>query len=190
MTRREGSAVGSNAPRATGEGIKGAVLRALLAAGQRRRALDATGSALVQYWHWLRHAAVDERAALLDRVRESVAAGRSGPEAWVAAILGEHDFELVRRATREFLGRRPTSLDRHEAAAAAARDWVRRALALNRAAVFAALAERADEAGLESLRGLRGALTPVEGARVIEACRGPCSVELQEFLDEWRDALA
>jgi hypothetical protein len=108
----------------------------------------------------------------------------------VPAILGEHDFELVRTATREYLGLRPVSIERHEACVAGARDWVRRDLALNRAAVFAALVEHADPGSLDALRGLRGLLSCAESTAVIEACRGIRGVELQEFLDEWREALA
>jgi hypothetical protein len=190
MARQEVSVASARPVPGTTESFAATVLQALLAAGQRSRPHDMTGRALVVYWQWLVRATTNARATLFDRLREAVASGRCGAEAWVPAILGEHEFELARAATREYLGLGPVSLERHEGCVADARDWVRRDLALNRAAVFAALAERADSAALEALRGLRGALSPAESTVVIAACRGARGVELQEFLDEWREALA
>lgn len=190
MARREVSvASASQVPGTTGTFAE-TVLQALLAAGQRSRPHDTTGRALVVYWHWLVRATDDARATLFDRLREAVASGRCGPDAWVPASLGEHEFDLARAATREYLGLGPVSLERHEACVAGACDWVRRDLALNRAAVFAALVERADSAALDALRGLRGVLSRAESTVVIEACRAARGAELQEFLDEWREALA
>jgi hypothetical protein len=191
MARREVSVASARAVPGTAGTFAETVLQAVLAAGQQSRPHDMTGRALVVYWQWLVHATTDVRATLFDRLREAVATGCCGPEAWVPAILGEHEFELARAATREYLGLGPVSLERHEACAASARDWVRRDLALNRAAVFAALAERADPAALDALRGLRGLLSRAESALVIETCCGAHGGgELQEFLADWRERLA
>jgi hypothetical protein len=190
MARQEVAVAGAGPVPGTTETVAESVLQVLLAAGQRGRPHDMTGRALVVYWQWLRDAATDARAVLFERLREAVASGRCGPESWVPAILGEHDFELARVATREYLGLRPVSLERHEACIGCARDWVQRDLALNRAAVFAGLVERADPATLDALRGLRGLFSPAESSVVIDACRRIRGDELQEFLDEWRESLA
>jgi hypothetical protein len=189
MARQVQAAVDGIPARPGADDAREDVLQALLLAGRGASGNRATGCALVAYWHWLRHSTLDERTHLLAHLREAVEAGRTGQGAWVAMVLGEHDFELTRTATRAFLGERPMSLARHEAASDAARDWVRRSLALNRAAVFAALVERADEADLERLCALRGTLARAESVAVIDACRSSARAELQHFLSEWRETL-
>lgn len=111
------------------------------------------------------------------------------PRAWVPVILGDHDFRIVHAATLAYLRARPASVDRLQRRVTDALDWIRRGLALERAAVFAALLELADDDVLARLRALRGALRPDETARVWQYAVLPDDAT-RAFLDEWRATFA
>jgi hypothetical protein len=161
------------------------LLRCLLASGMPDAA-NATGRAVVAYWNWLRTADVAARRALSDSLRRKVERGQTGLRAWVPVILGDHDFSIVHAAVLGYVGTRPVSVDRLERCTADALDWLRRGLALNRVAVFAALLDRADEALLGRLRGLRSALTTEEARAVWSACNDVRDCATREFIAEWR----
>lgn len=163
-----------------------AMLRHLVACGIRDAAADATGRALCDYWGWLRTADRDRRHALAGRLRHAVEQGRTGLRAWVPVILGDTDFELVRAAVHAYVDARPVSLEQLERRVADALDWIRRGLALDRAAIFVALLEAADETRLARLAGLRGLMTAAEAQAVWQACAGLHDEATREFLDEWR----
>lgn len=163
-----------------------AMLRHLVASGLKDAAADATGRALCDYWGWLRAADRDRRHALAGRLRQAVEQGRTGLRAWVPVILGDTDFELVRAAARAYVDARPVSLEQLERRVADTLDWIRRGLALNRAAVFVALLETADETLLPRLAGLRGRMSAAEAQAVWQACAGLHDDATRGFLDEWR----
>jgi hypothetical protein len=165
------------------------ILRQLLACGTRDATIGAVGQALACYWTWLRQADVDARSRLLARLRQAQEAGRTGPAAWVPVALGETDPALVHAAVRAWVGTGPVSVERLARATADAADWLRRGLALNRAAVFVALLERADEALLQRLAPVRGTLARDEALAVLAACDGLRDEHSRRFADEWRAAL-
>jgi len=97
-------------------------------------------SALISYWHRLPAESPAVRRLNLAALRDDVRAGLRPPDALVTVILGDIDDEIVLAGTRAYLegcvssptGKRAATVD-------AAVEWVRRGLALNRGAVFAAL---------------------------------------------------
>lgn len=163
-----------------------AMLRQLVASGIKDAAADFTGRALCDYWGWLRAADRDRRHELADRLRQAVEQGRTGLRAWVPLILGDTDFELVRAAAHAYVDERPVSLEQLERRLTDTLDWIRRGLALNRAAIFVALLEAADETLLARLAGLRGLMSTVEAQAVWQACAGLHDEATRGFLDEWQ----
>jgi len=118
------------------------------------------------------------------RVRE----GKGGPEALVPFALADVDTEVVLTATRAYVDSRGGQLSR-EAALADVLEWIRRGLALNRGAVFAALLSLGDPAVNESLARLRLGLPAEEVATVCGfAAATPCSAT-REFLRSWLELL-
>lgn len=165
------------------------MLRRLVASAARDAGVGATGQALRDYWTWLRTADRECRHELAERLRQAVEQGRAGLRAWVPIILGDTDFDLVRAAVHAYVDARPASLEQLERRNADAIDWIRRSLALNRAAIFAALLDTADETLLARLTGLRSRLSETEAQAVWQACAGRDDAT-REFLDEWREICA
>jgi hypothetical protein len=163
-----------------------ALLGRLVACGTKSAPGDATGRVLCEYWAWLRRGDRERRHVLVERLRRAIEQGRCGLRAWVPVILGETDFDLVRAAVRSYVYARPASLERLEQRIVDSVDWIRRGLALNRAAIFAAVLERADDDVLARLAGLRSALTDAEARAVCNACAGVRDEATREFLDDWR----
>jgi hypothetical protein len=166
------------------------LLARLVACGVKTSAGDATGRVLCEYWTWLRRSDREHRHVLVGRLQQSIEQGRCGLRAWVPVILGDTDFDLVRGAVRSYVHTRPASLERLEQRLADSLDWIRRGLALNRAAIFAAMLERADDALLARLARLRSVLTAAEAEAVWAACIEVRDEATREFLDEWRSILA
>ena len=99
--------------------------------------------------------------------------------------LGDMDEEIVYRATIAFLSPwSATDSPSHERLTDAI-EWVRRRLALNCAAVFAALMSLGDAAVLERLRPVRVALDDDERACVLRRLSGHPSAPIAEFLESW-----
>ncbi len=165
------------------------LLASLLASGSRTAGPGDTGRALTRYWTWLRHADAARRTTFCVALGHALEQGGSTPRAWVPVILGDHDFRIVHAATLAYLRARPASVDRLQRRVTDALDWIRRGLALERAAVFAALLELADDDVLARLRALRGALRPDETARVWQYAVLPDDAT-RAFLDEWRATFA
>mgnify|MGYP000143102866 CR=1 FL=1 len=65
-------------------------------------------------------------------------------------------------------------------------EWIRRGLALNRAAVFVALLQLEDAAVNERLAGLRGRLDALETAAVWQELEGRAGSPSGDFITEWR----
>jgi hypothetical protein len=111
-------------------------------AGHFRRGRERTpdlSPVLACYWHELPHFPTHARAQLFQRVRDRVRRGDLGESACVTFALADPSAAIVTAATAEYIGARPASIERRAARVAAAIDWIRRALAINRAAVFATL---------------------------------------------------
>ena len=144
-------------------------------------------TALIDYWHRLPSRPGKERRLELENARRQVKARELAPRVLVPYALADHDDEVVYAATRDFVA---VGADGSATRVDDALQWIRRHLALNRGAVFAALLSLADEGVNERLAGLRLVLGADEVATV---CRnvepGHCE-RARVFLADWLELLA
>lgn len=144
--------------------------------------------ALIDYWQALPAQSAALRHLRLEEAGARVRRGALGPEALVPFALADVDAEVVVQATLRYVRAGHEGAFR-EAAAAEALEWIRRGLALNRGAVFAALLSLGDKAVNDSLAGLRLGLPAEEVATVCRlATATPCSAT-REFLRSWLELL-
>jgi hypothetical protein len=143
--------------------------------------------ALIDYWQALPAQPAALRQLRLEEAGARVRAGSLGREALVPFALADVETEVVVQATRGYVGAHEGAV--REAAVAEALEWIRRGLALNRGAVFAALLSLGDKAVNESLAGLRLGLQVEEVATVCRlAAATPCSAT-RAFLRSWLELL-
>ena len=144
--------------------------------------------ALIDYWRKLPAQSAASRRQYLDETRSRVASGERGAESLVPFALADHDEDVVFVATSAYVGVVRDALERN-AAAHDATEWVRRGLAINRGAVFAALLALGDDGINERLLPLRLALSADEVATVCRrAARRSCE-RSRAFLHEWHNLL-
>ncbi len=144
--------------------------------------------ALIDYWQRLPAQSAASRRQSLEEARSRVASGERGAESLVPFALADHDDEVVFAATSAYVGVVRDALERN-AAAHDATEWVRRGLAVNRGAVFAALLALGDDGINERLLPLRLALSADEVATVCRrAARRSCE-RSRAFLNEWHELL-
>ena len=145
--------------------------------------------ALIDYWQRLPADPVARRRASLEAVLAGVRSGELEPGALVPYALADVDEEVVLAATREYLAA-AGGTTAGAPALADALEWVRRGLALNRGAVFAALLGLATPEVNASLARLRLTL---EAPEVEVVCRRAtvrgCAVT-RDFLRGWQELLA
>jgi hypothetical protein len=144
---------------------------------------------LTRYWHELPHCPTHVRAQLFQRVRDRVRCGDLGEGACVAFALADPSADIVAAATAEYVGARPSSIERRAARVAAALDWIRRALAINRAAVFATLLGLHDEAVATALRSLCLLLDHRETVAVRLQLANDTTPAVARFLQEWQELI-
>jgi hypothetical protein len=180
----------SAAPRFVAEPIRDPIESAIAAVGHRSRgAVAALMPVLVRYWHELPRHAPFERRRWLEATRARVRAGEATARAFVPHALGDHDEDVVFAATAEYVGAHPVSIERRKAVIDEATEWIRRGLALNRGAVFAALLAVGDAAIDEALGGLRLILTPEEIEVVCRRAAVERARATRVFLAEWLELL-
>jgi len=180
----------ATAPRLATEPVPHPLESVIAGPGHRFRgaAADLT-TILVRYWQEMPQAAIDERARWLDATRARVRAGETTTRAFALQALGDVDEHIVFAATLEYVGAHPISIERRQAAVDDATDWIRRGLALNRAAVFAALLSLGDASVDEALGGLRLILTHAEIEVVCRHAVARPSRATRTFLAEWLELL-
>jgi hypothetical protein len=144
--------------------------------------------ALIDYWQALPVQSAALRQLRLEKAGARVREGALGPEALVPFALADVDAEVVVEATLGYLGAAHVGTGR-KAAVAEALEWIRRGLALNRGAVFAALLSLGDEAVNESLAGLRLGLSAVEVGTVCRLAAVRQCAATREFLRSWLELL-
>jgi hypothetical protein len=148
-------------------------------------------TALIDYWQRLPAQSAAARRQHLALACEDVSSGRLAPDALLTFALGDVDDEIVRQATHAYLEAAAGRASRERAPAVTdACEWVRRDLALNRGAVFAALLESGEAAVIERLGSLRLAL-PLEVVATVCRLLGerPSGTSVR-FLREWHELLA
>jgi len=144
--------------------------------------------ALIDYWQKLPARSAASRRRSLEEARRRVDTGERNADSLVPYALADHDEDVVFAATAAYVGAIRGAGDRNAAANDAA-EWVRRGLALNCGAVFAALLALSDEGINERLLPLRLALSADDVATVCRrAARRPCE-RSRAFLWEWHELL-
>ena len=140
-------------------------------------------SALISYWHRLPAESPIARRKTLDSIRERVRAGLEPRSALVPFALGDVDDGIVEAATLAYATAGDGSNDGD--ASCEATEWVRRGLALNRGAVFAALLAAGDAVVRERLASQRLTLSAEEVAVVCRRLPEAPTPSIVEFLQEW-----
>jgi len=180
----------ATAPRLAVEPVPHPIESVITGLGHRSRGAPADlTSILVRYWQEMPQAAIDERARWLDATRARVRAGETTTRAFAVHALGDVDEHIVFAAALEYVGAHPISIERRQAAVDAAADWIRRGLALNRGAVFAALLSLGAASVSGTLGGLRLILTHVEIEVVCRYAVARPSRATRMFLAEWLELL-
>jgi hypothetical protein len=149
--------------------------------------MSPTTHALVDYWHELPSLSTAERRRALEAAARAVRAGQRPASALLPAALGDPDSDIVRRATAHYIsacGAPPA--DGRLRAIEEAVEWIRRDLALNRAAVFLALFDLGDPTVDEQLVPLRLKFSEGETALVSRGLEADGSRRAREFLGDWR----
>ena len=146
--------------------------------------------ALLQYWQALARHDLPTRRGWFAASRTSVRTGATSPQVFAVFALGDNDESIVFDAVAEFIGTHPVSVERRQAAVDGAIDWIRRGLALNRSAVFAALLSFGEAAIEEALAGLRLVLTHAEIEAVCRAAAARPARTTRAFLVDWLELLA
>jgi hypothetical protein len=142
---------------------------------------------LIDYWKRLPTRSAQERLTALEQLCSREQGGGLSRTALLPYVLADDDENVVHRATLACVapGGVMRSIDR--AAVADALEWIRRRLALNRGAVFAALLALDDEQVTASLAGLRLSLDAPEAATVFRrGARAGCA-RTRKFLEGWQE---
>jgi uncharacterized membrane-anchored protein len=142
---------------------------------------------LIDYWKRLPTASVDERRAALGQVCAQVQALDLDRSTILPYALADHDEHVVHEATLAYVSPKSAVLGTSAVAVADALEWIRRRLALNRGAVFAALLSLDDQAVIDRLAGLRLTLDADEAATVFRRGARSRSARVQEFLESWQE---
>ena len=146
--------------------------------------MNALTSALVDYWITLPTRPKASRLRAVAELRQPIESGDLSPLALLPYALGDGDEDVVFAATSAWVASRPEP-SAAEAAAAEAIEWVRRGLAINRGAVFAALLSRGDESLNERLSRLRLGFSVREVETICRHVARRRSAAAQAFLSDW-----
>ena len=164
----------SESPRETGANVR---------SGQT----PAVSARLLDYWRVMLPLPVAARRRALDAVCAATRRDAAVVADMLPFALGDCDDEIVYRATLAHLGAFPRQAGL--ASTADAIEWVRRRLALNCAAVFAALLSLGDDNVLERLLPLRSTLDADEVAAIRRRLGAECPEPARTFLRAWIDLL-
>lgn len=146
--------------------------------------------ALISYWHRLPADPVAARRRRLAETCENVSSGGARPEDLVPFALGDVDDAIVGAATAAYLDAARAGRGARQAAVEDALEWIRRGLAINRGAVFAALLGAGQAAACEGLSALRLVLSDAEVATVCRLLPRARSRATSRFLHQWLEMLA
>lgn len=147
----------------------------------------AVSARLLDYWRVTLPLPVASRRRALDAVCAAARRDATVVADMLPFALGDCDEEIVYRATLAHVGAFPRQAGL--ASTADAIEWVRRRLALNCAAVFAALLSIGDDHVLERLLPLRSTLDADEVAAIRRRLGAECPEPARTFLRAWIDLL-
>ena len=142
---------------------------------------------LLDYWRRTLPLPVAARRRALDAVYLRARRDAAVAADLVSFALGDPDEEIVYRATLAYVECARRAGPRSATPVRGAIEWVARGLALNRAAVFAALASLDDESVLEMLRPFRLVLDEAECAAVHRRLKFHPAGATREFLLAWAE---
>ena len=145
--------------------------------------------ALIDYWHRLPATPSADRHRSLEHACQRVRSGELPAIALVPYALGDFDEDIVHGAVVQYLGSPVTGTHTPHAALEEALEWVRRGLALNRGAVFAALLGQGDPAINERLAPLRLGLSAEEFATVARRAGRRACAHARQFLADWLELI-
>jgi hypothetical protein len=145
--------------------------------------------ALVEYWQRLPALSVASRRRHVAETCRRVRAGELPRAALVPYALGDDDEDVVATAAATFTGANEGVAELRRSAIEDAVEWIRRGLALNRAAVFAALLSAGDADVNERLAPHRLALSAGEVATVCRRVASDRRKATREFLRNWLELL-
>jgi hypothetical protein len=168
-------------------GVLPEIIRAL-DEGDRGSEMPGETRRLLEYWRVVLPLPLAERRRALDAACARVRRDAATSADVLRFALGDSDEDIVYRATLAHVGAFPPR-QAGPTATSEAIDWVRRRLALNCAAVFAALLSLGDERVLESLLPLRSALDADEVAAIRRRMGTDCPEPARTFLRTWVDLL-
>ena len=144
---------------------------------------------LIDYWHRLPSSPVHQRRHIANESCRRVREGRLPAEALLPFVLGDPDEDVVFAATSAYVGSQRNGAAARRLSIDDAIEWVRRGLALNRGAVFAALLAAGDPRINARLQPLRLTLGQED---VFTVCRRVDHDErrpTRKFLREWTELL-
>jgi hypothetical protein len=144
---------------------------------------------LIDYWHRLPASTVHQRRHHAQESCNRVGAGRLAADALLPFVLGDPDEEVVFSATSAYVGSNRDGAAARRASIDDAIEWVRRGLALNRGAVFAALLARGDSRVNARLLPLRLTLGQEEVSTVCRRVDQDMRRPTRKFLREWAELL-
>ena len=144
---------------------------------------------LIDYWHRLPASPVHQRRHHAQESCNRVRAGRLPIDALLPFVLGDPDEDVVFSATTVYVGSNRDGAAARRASIDDAIEWVRRGLALNRGAVFAALLAKGDPRINDRLLPLRLTLGQEEVSTVRRRVDRDARRPTRKFLREWAELL-
>lgn len=149
--------------------------------------MSPNSSVLIDYWKRLPTLRIEERRTELEQLCNQERAGAPDRSAFLPYALADDDEYVVHRATLAYVAPRGGVHGITAAAIDDALEWIRRRLALNRGAVFAALLALDDETVTAALGGLRLSLDAHETAIVFRRGERMACARTRQFLEDWQE---
>ena len=149
--------------------------------------MSPTTRVLIEYWKRLPTSSVHERRAALEQLCGEERGGGFNRSALLPYALADDDEHVVHQATLAYVAPRGVVRNTDTAAVEDALEWIRRRLALNRGAVFAALLSLDDEQVTAALAGLRLSLDAHEAATVFRRGARTGCPRARTFLEGWQE---
>jgi len=156
-------------------------------ASERSNQAHALSTRLLDYWRSTLPLPVAARRRALDAVCADARRDAAAAAAVLPFALGDYDEDIVYRATLAHVACARRARPQASTPVRDAIEWVARRLALNRAAVFAAVASLDDESVLEMLLPFRLVLVEAECAAVHRRLELRPAGATREFLRIWAE---
>lgn len=151
--------------------------------------MNAISNALIDYWHRLPANPLPSRRQDLEFARGQVRDGALPPRDLVPFALADIDEDVVFDATADYIASPATRDAVEHAPVDDALEWIRRGLALNRGAVFAALLSAGIPELDQRLAAFRLTLAADETAAICRKVASSAHESTREFLRSWLELL-